>query len=443
MSLILLHRLKFPIKDDVLLLMLFTLLCTLKTTLSTTKTAAVAIPHPQPHSSLPPLSFFLPTSTPTAPLLATETPSTTTALDDVHPRGYPIYGHNFNEDYDADAFYAKVQKILRNSESLYRNENLRWKSVRSRDTMDRRMYKRAADDATAPSSATTIQNSTKILNYSNRSMEQINFSDLSGGGGDVTRQFSDILVLNLSNNKISVVNESSVSAALAANLELLDLSANRLLVFAGKYNKLTALYLSENRLDAFDSVNTPNLRTLDMSANRASDPSRVNLSYANALESVDLSCNSFRELHRTLFRNTTNLKVLNLSDNWLVRILKNYFFNLVNVERLLLSRNNISDIENDTFAYLPNLQYLDLSHNDIDAMSIRALQGIPDLVGLSVAFNPRLGNALQGFVASWSLKELDASGTGLCQIPAALAQSVHTLNVSHNHFQVSSIMDIE
>jgi len=44
---------------------------------------------------------------------------------------------------------------------------------------------------------------------------------------------------------------------------------------------------------------------------------------------------------------------------------------------------------------------------------------------------------MQEFVASWSLKELDASGTGLCQVPAALAQSVRTLKLSDNWLKVS------
>jgi len=62
---------------------------------------------------------------------------------------------------------------------------------------------------------------------------------------------------------------------------------------------------------------------------------------------------------------------------------------------------------------------------------------IPDLVSLSIAYNPEVGVAMQEFVASWSLKELDASGTGLCQVPAALAQSVRTLKLADNWLKVS------
>jgi len=110
---------------------------------------------------------------------------------------------------------------------------------------------------------------------------------------------------------------------------------------------------------------------------------------------------------------------------------------LVELQTLILSHNNISDIDYETFLALPNLQHLDLSHNRLSGSAIRALQGIPDLVSLSIAYNPEVGVAMQEFVASWSLKELDASGTGLCQVPAALAQSVRTLKLADNWLKVS------
>lgn len=328
--------------------------------------------------------------------------------------------------------------MLRNSERQFRNENVRWRKVANREMSERRQYKRDMSSSTASvdssSAGNTNLTSTKQLNYSNRSIEAINFNGLAVDS-EQANEFSDILVLNFSHNNISIVNQSSVGP-FAARLKQLDLSANRIVTFDCAFEKLTTLNLSNNRLDAFTSVNIRNLHSLDLSDNHFRQEDRLNLMFLSDLERVDLSCNELEGMSQRLFGNTTNLKVLDLSNNRLQQILKSNFFNLVNVERLLLAHNNVSDIENDTFAYLPNLQYLDLAYNDIDAASIRALQGIPDLVALSLAFNARLGNALQGFVASWSLKELDVSGTGLCQIPAALAQSVHTLNVSYNHFQV-------
>lgn len=409
MSLILLHhRLKFSIRDDALLLIL--------------------------------LAFYSAFHVDVTRASEATTPARLS-------RGLPPLWYG-GDPTDANGVYESIHRILRDEENTYRNENVRWRKIDATDSRleDRRIRREVAaavseddtDDNNANASANnhpvggaaTI-NSTKIINFSGRNLRDINFTSL-----DVNDTIlRDILVLNLSNNTIELVDDVAVSKL--ANILQLDLSHNRIEHFNSALNKLAVLNLSENHLATFRSEHLRNLNVLDLSGNQFSVPGQLQLNFLNDLERVDLSCNQLNELHQTLFQNTTNLKVLSLSCNRLSRILKNYFFNLINVEILQLSHNNISEIENDTFVYLPNLQYLDLSYNRIDAASIRALQGIPDLIGLSLAYNGQLGNALQGFVASWSLKELDASGTGLCQIPAALAQSVHTLNISDNHFQVS------
>lgn len=132
-----------------------------------------------------------------------------------------------------------------------------------------------------------------------------------------------------------------------------------------------------------------------------------------------------------------NVKRLNLSKNHLSGIYKDTFSGLFNLNTLILSHNNISDIDYDGFVRLSNLEYLDLSFNNLDSNSTRSLQNIPDLVGLSIAYNVRLGESLQEFITSWSLQQFDASGTGLCKIPAALAQSVKALRLTDNWLQVS------
>jgi Leucine-rich repeat (LRR) protein len=133
---------------------------------------------------------------------------------------------------------------------------------------------------------------------------------------------------------------------------------------------------------------------------------------------------------------------LDASYNRINNIGRNVFYHLVNLEHLTLANNNISSIENETFSFLMNLQFLDLSSNDLDGRSIRALQGIPELVALSLANNRRLDRSLHEFVASWSLKDLDVSGTGLCRIPAALAQSVKVLRLANNQLSVSINYDL-
>jgi len=208
----------------------------------------------------------------------------------------------------------------------------------------------------------------------------------------------------------------------------------------GDFQVITAMDLSSNQLESLSLDNFNQLRQLDL-GNNSLEVIPLSLADTNMslpFVTLDLSCNKFSQISTSFFaQRLPQLKNLNLAHNELLNISRESFYNLLELQTLVLSHNNISDIDYETFLALPNLQYLDLSHNRLSGSAIRALQGIPDLVSLSIAYNPDVGVAMQEFVASWSLKELDASGTGLCQVPAALAQSVRTLKLSDNWLKVS------
>lgn len=249
--------------------------------------------------------------------------------------------------------------------------------------------------------------------------------------------------LNLAYNDIEYMDESVTRAF--PSIRHLDLAYNRIENFnlcveqkeSIPFSHLEILNLTGNRLKSFQSGQMKSLKRIDLSCNLISEPTQFSLSQLNNLDHVDLSCNRLNTLHTETLQNVTNLKLLNLAGNRLTEINRHYFDRLINIEVLILSNNNINYIESDAFGHLANLQFLDLTHNNLSANSLHALQNIPGLSGLSVAHNNELGNALQGFVTSWRIKELDVSATGLFEIPAALAQSVHSLNLSRNHFTVN------
>ncbi|XP_017020271.1 uncharacterized protein 2mit [Drosophila kikkawai] len=214
----------------------------------------------------------------------------------------------------------------------------------------------------------------------------------------------------------------------------------------GDLQAITAMDLSDNQLSSLSLDKFKQLWQLDVSNNSLSviPLSLADSSSSLPLVTLDLSCNRFRQLSTNFFvQRLPQLKNLNLAHNQLLNISRESFYNLLELQTLILSHNNISDIDYETFLALPNLQHLDLSHNRLSGSAIRALQGIPDLVSLSIAYNPEVGVAMQEFVASWSLKELDASGTGLCQVPAALAQSVRTLKLSDNWLKAINCGDMD
>ncbi|XP_023035403.1 uncharacterized protein LOC6649631 [Drosophila willistoni] len=217
--------------------------------------------------------------------------------------------------------------------------------------------------------------------------------------------------------------------------------------FKGQFELITIMDLSSNRLNGvhLDSKFTQ-LRLLDISNNSLrQQPFHLASTAVSSLTTLDLSCNHFSQLSSGSFfaQQLPSLKHLNLAHNQLGNISRETFYNLYELQTLLLSHNNITDIDYETFLALPNLQHLDLSYNRLAGSAIRALQGIPDLVTLSIAHNPQVGAAMQEFVASWSLKELDASATGLCQVPAALAQSVRTLKLSDNWLRTINCGDMD
>lgn len=184
-----------------------------------------------------------------------------------------------------------------------------------------------------------------------------------------------------------------------------------------------------------------NATSIDLSCSNINESSILSFGNVPQLQTLILAGNDLTDFTGSMFNGSAEqLRTLDMSGNRFITLGVRHFDRLVHIERIRMAHNQIAHIEEGTFDRLQSLQLLDLSHNHIDVQAVPALRSIPDLVALSVAFNPALGTALQEFVASWSLKELDASGTGLCNVPAALAQSVHTLNVSYNQFEVRFAM---
>lgn len=291
--------------------------------------------------------------------------------------------------------------------------------------------------ATQPKPRTSVQPMDGAHNYSTNIINRSNSQQIHD-----TLTFRDLQRL-LSKRSINnsgdmiVLNISHIDDL--QHVRRMDLSSNHLKSFnISSNNTLEWLSISENQMPLFNGQNLTRLKYLDLSCNII-EAAQIHINMLSKLEYVDLSGNELRMLRPNVFDTLAQLTVVNLSHNRLEALYKHVFRNSVNIEQLDVSYNQIAYIENNTFSHLPKLQYLDLSHNFIAATSLRAIQGIPNLIKLSIAFNTRLGNALQGFVSSWSLKELDMSGTGLCEIPNALAQSVQMLNMSNNNFAVSGL----
>ena len=322
--------------------------------------------------------------------------------------------------------YETIHRILRDeNEPSYRREDteLRYYQKRSPSYEEtHQLIKR---------SAASLHGNEVIIDLHHRNLTQLFISPT------LLKQLKVASVLDLSDNFLTQFNITSLHNV--TSLNLLNLKNNSFtFIPLTAATTLRSLNLNHNLIKTSNLTANIYLRNLYLSYNRVEQLSSIDFSLLKNLESLDVSHNRLSNPEASFFtQRMHNLKHLNLAFNRLGSIYRETFYNLLSLNTLLLSHNNITDIDYETFLALPNLQYLDLSFNGLQGKSIRALQGITGLVALNIAFNPDIGPYMQEFVASWSLKELDASGTGLCQIPAALAQSVRSLKLTHNWLKVS------
>lgn len=283
-----------------------------------------------------------------------------------------------------------------------------------------------------------VLNFTTQLDLSKRNLTRLNYANNFKN----VQHLKHVILLNVSSNLLSTLDTNSLSNL--TNLQIFDASHNLLTEFLFNHTSDTfsELNLSENLLENFflnatKLTNHENLLSINLSFNKFNNTNQIVFYDVTNLRNFDLCCNQLVKIDREFFENLTNLVTLNLSCNRLSILSRNLFYHVKNLEILNLSNNNISIIDNNTFTNLPILKYLDLSFNNIFVSSVRALQGIPDLIGLSIKRNHLLVDSLPGFVVSWSLKELDLSDIGLCEVPFALAQSVRILNLRNNFINVS------
>lgn len=322
--------------------------------------------------------------------------------------------------------YETIHRILRDeNEPSYRREETEMRYYQKRSPSfeeNHQLMKRS-----------TTEKSTE-LNLSRRNLAEFLFTS------QTLKLLNNVSVLNLANNYLSNINIArldNITSLLTLNLQNNSFTSIPL----SRETSLLSLNLNNNFIRSSNLSANIYLRNLFLAGNRIENLSSIPLAMLKNLECLDLSNNLLTTISEaSLFMERMhNLKDLNLAYNHLGCIYRETFYNLLSLNTLLLSHNNITDIDYETFLALPNLQFLDLSFNNLQGKSIRALQGLTGLVALNIAFNSGIGGYMQEFVASWSLKELDASGTGLCQIPAALAQSVRSLKLTHNWLKVSVI----
>ncbi|CAH2005152.1 unnamed protein product [Acanthoscelides obtectus] len=201
-------------------------------------------------------------------------------------------------------------------------------------------------------------------------------------------------------------------------------------------DQLASLILVEDRLqnapqDIFS--NSSRLRTLDLSRNEIATIESNSFRTLRTLEVLNLSANGLTSLSDCAFSGLESLRSLDLSRNVLKQMDDKAFRSLVNLQTLSLSDNRLKSLNSVLFSSLVMLQQLDVSWNRLSWVAPGSLE-LPGLVRLLLAGNPQLGSSTKNVVVGTgrTLQTVDASQTGLKQVPAALTQSIRTLRLAAN-----------
>lgn len=210
------------------------------------------------------------------------------------------------------------------------------------------------------------------------------------------------------------------------------------------YN-IQSLILCNNSINGITpDLKMSNVTYLDLSQNSIAQVDNRTFSNVNKLIYLDLSDNRIVNLSIECFAGLGKLLHLDLSSNNLTILPDAVFQPLISLQKLNLSSNALEALCEKSFSSLPMLQQLDVSYNKLTSVAPGTLQFLPNLAKLLLADNPQLRPDAQIFVGTGRrLQQVDASRTGLSQVPEALTHSVRYLTLAGNRIAAVSCGDLD
>nr|CAH7760061.1 unnamed protein product [Callosobruchus chinensis] len=212
-------------------------------------------------------------------------------------------------------------------------------------------------------------------------------------------------------------------------------------------DRLVSLTLVNDKLqnvpqDCFS--NSSQLRTLDLSRNEIAVIESDSFRTLRTLEVLNLSANSLTKIRGSGFSGLDQLKCLDLSRNLLTEMDDQILQSLAKLQSLNLSENRLKALHGAFLSSLVMLQQLDVSWNRLSQVAPGSLE-LPSLVRLLLAGNPQLGSSTKNVLVGTGgkLQTVDASQTGLKQVPAALTHSIRTLRLAGNSIRAVNSGDLD
>ncbi|KAK0182220.1 hypothetical protein PV327_000381 [Microctonus hyperodae] len=233
-----------------------------------------------------------------------------------------------------------------------------------------------------------FHNSTQlqIIDLSNNTLENLNERTMEG--------VSRIELLNLRNNKLATLPETIFDTSRIRRMEIIDLSGNKFAeiptrALQRQSTSLHRLNMAKNKIiEVLTQEIVNSVKDLDLSQNPLSTNAiKGILGEAKILRALNLAQTGIKSITRL---ETPFLKSLNLSGNDIADIRPAALERATLLERLDVSNNKLEDFVNlaNTYKTLPSLRYLDVSGNQVKSINESSFEGLDKLRSLKISHLP-------------------------------------------------------
>ncbi len=208
----------------------------------------------------------------------------------------------------------------------------------------------------------------ETLDLSQNSLSQMDTQELDS--------LLDVLVLNLSSNKLTYIQNPS--------------SASHPLSFTSPLNNSSQSVNNEQGGDVSPANDTFTYHDKETYTSLYSIDDNTNVKMRR-LRSLDLSHNKVQTIGLHFFQHFTELQDLWIQDNKIGVFHPEWFTGLYNLENLDLSMNPILHIPDQAFSNCSRIQYLNISHMpNLTQIHFNAFKGLRNLKELILSNNPKL-----------------------------------------------------
>lgn len=261
------------------------------------------------------------------------------------------------------------------------------------------------------------------------------------------RDMTDLKVLDLSRNRLSLSALSKIHIGPLTTVESLDLSSN------GLFTGMSDYFLSES----------PSLESVSLSSNSITKVAEDTFGGSTALAKISLHNNVILEIEDGAFDSLSHLTELDLSKNSIACIAD---FNLCNLKVLNLSKNSMElfqsarstdlyqlvslDLSENKMSHFPQLpqnnilEYLDASRNRIQSVNVterpamRSKAILTQLKYLDLSYNQLRSLPESFFYCMLSLRVLKVSNNCISSFSVtteSVLDTVETMDLSYNSLQ--------